>query len=466
LLTDAGCHRPPTRQRLAAVREALAVPFPRPSGARRRLGAFVVAVLVATAAGASSPVGAEPAPTAPGSLGPSITHGYVQHVHRLFLGREASASEAAALAYLVHAAGPTALTERLALSPEWAGVRIDDLYRRILGRAPEPGGQAYWLGQLGHGRTLESIAAAFYGSDEYYGIVGRQDGAFVDSLYARLLERQADPDGGAHWLDQIGLGVSRTQVADAFYGSVESRRQRVDALYTHVLGRLPDPAGRAFWVDRLSGLGDVALASHLAASDELHRRATGTSLPDVGVEGVGAGTPYPLNRSWRPRCPVGPPDLRAVTFPHHRPDGSTARGVLIVHRDVVHDVVVLVRAAYGARFPITQARPIDEFGGDDDASMAADNTSAFNCRVVDGTTTWSQHAYGTAVDLNPVRNPYVRGERVDPPAGGAYVDRSDVRPGMLVEGGAVIGSVDRLGWGWGGRWSSGSDFQHVSRNGR
>lgn len=432
-----------------------------PCRARRALACLTASLLLGAA-----PAAAQSAPTQPGSLGPSDTHTYVQHVHGLFLGRAATGTEAADLAHVVHAAGPAALTSRLALSPEWAGVRIDDLYRRILGRAPETGGQAYWLDQLARGRTLESVAAGFYGSDEYFVRLGRGNGAFVDSLYQRLLERHADPSGRSQWLDQLQRGVSRTQVAEAFYGSVESRGQRVDALYAEVLGRAPEDAGRAYWVDRLAVLGDVALASHLAASDELHRRATGASQPDVRVEPVGAGTAFPLAQSWRPGCPVGPADLRAVTFPHHRPDGTTSRGVLIVHRDVVHDVVTLVRTAWGSRFPITQARPVDDFGGDDGASMAADNSSAFNCRTVAGTTTFSQHAYGRAIDLNPVRNPSVRGGRVDPPAGSGYLDRGEVRPGMLVEGGAIVDAVDRVGWGWGGRWSSGSDFQHVSRNGR
>jgi len=406
-------------------------------------------------------------PTLPGSVGPAPTHAYVGHVHQLFLGRDASAAEVGELADVVHTAGATALTSRLALSPEWAGVRVDDLYRTILGREPESGGQGYWLAQLAGGRSLESVAASFYGSDEYLGRVSGDLGAFVDSLYQRLLERSSDPDGRAHWLDRLAADTSRTQVAVSFYGSVESRRQRVDALYHEFLDRDPDAAGRSFWVDRLPVLGDVALASQLAASDELHRRVTdGVPLPDVAVGPVGPGTAHPLDRSWRPGCPVAPADLRAVTFPHFRPDGTRARGVLIVHRDVVADVVVAVRTAHGSRFPLTQARPVDDFGGDDDASMEADNSSAFNCRTVAGTTTWSQHAYGRAVDLNPVANPFVRGDQVDPPAGTSYLDRDDVRPGMLVEGGSLIVAFDRLGWGWGGRWSSGADHQHLSRNGR
>jgi len=408
-----------------------------------------------------------PAPTYPGSLGPAPTHQYVDDVHRLFLGRSPTAAEAAEVVHLVHAAGPGALTTRLALSAEWAGVRIDELYRRIFGRAPEPGGQAYWLGQLAGGRTLESVAAAFYGSEEYYGLVGRGTDAYVDSLYRRLLAREPDADGRASWIGRLQRGATRTEVAVAFYGSVESRRQRVDRLYREVLDRPPDAAGLDFWVQRLPTLGDVALASSLAASDERHRRATGgIPFADVTVEAVGPGTAVPLAASWRPGCPVGPGDLRAVRFPHFRPDGGRTRGVLVVHRDVVADVTALVRAAHGTRFPITQARPVDDFGGDDDASMAADNTSAFNCRTVAGTTTWSQHAYGRAVDVNPLRNPYVRGDRVDPPGGRAWTDRSDVRPGMLVEGSAVVVTADRLRWGWGGRWSSGADHQHLSRDGR
>lgn len=442
------------------------MPFPRPrSRARRRLGAFVVAVL-AGCAWSIAPAGAQEVPTQPGSLGPAPTHAFVQQVHQLFLGRAATAAEAAELAHLMHVGGPAALTGRLALSSEWAGVRVEGLYRTILGRSPDAGGRAYWLDQLRRGRTLESVATGFYGSDEYFAAVGGSNDAFVDSLYRRLLQREPDAGGRQHWLGHMWFGMGRASVADSFYASLESRRQRVDALYAEVLGRAPDPGGRAFWVERLPALGDVALASHLAASDELHGRATGVRMPDVRVESVGPGTAYPLAASWRPGCPVGPGDLRAVTFPHFRPDGSIGRGVLVVHRDAVHDVAALVRTAYGSRFPITQARPVDDFGGDDDASMAADNSSAFNCRAVAGTTTWSQHSYGRAVDLNPVRNPYVRGGRIDPPSGGAYADRSDVRPGMLVEGSAVVEAVDRIGWGWGGRWTSGADHQHVSRNGR
>jgi len=108
---------------------------------------------------------------------------------------------------------------------------------------------------------------------------------------------------------------------------------------------------------------------------------------------------------------------------------------------------------------------VDRFDADDRESMRHDNTSAFNCRYVAGTTTWSQHAFGRAIDINPVENPYVDGSHVSPPRGRRYLDRSDVRPGMIVRGDVVLRVFRRIGWGWGGDWSFVKDYQHFSANG-
>ena len=87
-----------------------------------------------------------------------------------------------------------------------------------------------------------------------------------------------------------------------------------------------------------------------------------------------------------------------------------------------------MRVLYRRKYPIRRMRLIDAYGSDDRRSMAADNTSAFNCRFVAGTTRWSMHAYGTAIDLNPIENPYVAGSHVSPPAGRPYADRSSRGP--------------------------------------
>ena len=109
---------------------------------------------------------------------------------------------------------------------------------------------------------------------------------------------------------------------------------------------------------------------------------------------------------------------------------------------------------------------VDRYGASDDRSMAADNTSAFNCRRVEGSTAWSEHSYGRAIDVNPLENPYISRRGVLPPAGRAFLDRSLRRRGMIHAGDAVVRAFASVGWGWGGAWTSPRDYQHFSATGR
>ncbi len=170
--------------------------------------------------------------------------------------------------------------------------------------------------------------------------------------------------------------------------------------------------------------------------------------------------------SWRPGCPVPLRDLRVLTISHWSFDGRTRTGRLIVHADLARDVLGVFRKLYAARFPIRRMVPVDAYGGSDFRSIEADNTSAFNCRFVEGTRRWSEHAYGRALDVNPIENPYVSGGRTSHRASVPYVDRSRRRPGMAWEGGVLVRAFDAIGWGWGGRWSVVQDYQHFSASGR
>jgi hypothetical protein len=147
-------------------------------------------------------------------------------------------------------------------------------------------------------------------------------------------------------------------------------------------------------------------------------------------------------------------------------DGRAHTGSLVVNRRVTADIVVVFRRLYEARFPIRRLRPVSVYRGSDDASMAADNTSGFNCRFVAGSRRWSMHAYGLAIDVNPVENPYVSGSRVSPPAGRRYLERGTARPGMAIDGGVLVRAFESRGWKWGGRWAGTPDYQHFSTNGR
>ena len=128
-------------------------------------------------------------------------------------------------------------------------------------------------------------------------------------------------------------------------------------------------------------------------------------------------TPAQLPHSWRAGCPVAPAQLRRVRLTYWGFDGQAHSGSLVVHADVAQEIVKVFRRLYDARFPIRRMRPVDAYGADDHRSMAADNTSAFNCRVVAGHATWSAHAYGRAIDVNPVENPYLSGEPRAAPVG-------------------------------------------------
>ena len=175
-----------------------------------------------------------------------------------------------------------------------------------------------------------------------------------------------------------------------------------------------------------------------------------------------------IRHSYRAGCPVGPADLRAVRLTYRGFDGSARTGTLVVNRRVTGDVTRVFQRLYADGFPIRRMRPVSAYRGSDDASMAADNTSAFNCRRAVGSATgsWSMHAYGLAVDVNPRENPYVLGGRVLPPAGRRYLDRTTVRPGMAVAGGALVEAFASAGWSWGGAWSGSPDYQHFSTSGR
>jgi poly-gamma-glutamate synthesis protein (capsule biosynthesis protein) len=175
--------------------------------------------------------------------------------------------------------------------------------------------------------------------------------------------------------------------------------------------------------------------------------------------------------SHRPGCPVPLERLRLLTVSHVRFDGLPAVGELVVHEDHARALVRVFRELYDAGWPIRRMRLVDEYQGDDALSMADDNTSAYNCRRVAGTDRWSDHAYGLAVDLNPVENPYVTGASFVPAEGARFarIDRSaraDVPRGVIRDDDVVVRAFARIGWEWGGHWSSSKDYQHFSATGR
>ena len=215
----------------------------------------------------------------------------------------------------------------------------------------------------------------------------------------------------------------------------------------------------------------AALAGALAASAG-ERSATG---PERGAAFQGSSERIEgkwkrkiEGSSWRPGCPTPLRKLRLLTVSHWDFQGDVDRGRLVVHRGHDREILSVMGALFRKRFPIRRMHLIDRYGADDRRSMRHDNTSGFNCRFVAGTSRWSMHASGKAIDVNPVENPYVTASGyVSPPEGAPYADRSRDAKGMIHRGDGPVRAFRRqAGWKWGGAWDWPRDYQHFSSNGR
>jgi hypothetical protein len=222
----------------------------------------------------------------------------------------------------------------------------------------------------------------------------------------------------------------------------------------------------------MKALGFLALVIVLAAPSSA--AAIVAPAPSSGLPPVFHGTVSRIDKntrarmvgsSWHRGCPVGMGDLRLLRLDHWGFEGLVKQGRLIVHERASRKIRGVFRRLFERHFPIRRMRLIDAYGGSDDRSLKHNNTSAFNCRFVAGTTRWSMHAFGLAVDVNPVQNPYVAGSHVSPPAGAKYLDRSRRAKGMIHGGDKVVRAFARAGWEWGGYWTYPKDYQHFSATG-
>ena len=175
---------------------------------------------------------------------------------------------------------------------------------------------------------------------------------------------------------------------------------------------------------------------------------------------------------WRSGCPVGLSGLRLLTVTHRGFDGRAHTGQLVVNRRAARPLAGVFRRLHQLRFPIRHMRFDDFYGPRRGRPTDGDVTASFECRQAvpspctggKGTGTWSMHAYGLAVDLNPRENPYVGcGQSRDPDAR-SYRDRSDHRPGMI--GSRTVRAFEAIGWSWAGAWAGDTkDYMHFSSNG-
>jgi hypothetical protein len=189
---------------------------------------------------------------------------------------------------------------------------------------------------------------------------------------------------------------------------------------------------------------------------------TTSSTPARMPATVDRVTAAELGATWRPGCPVGPEQLRRVEVDHLGFDGQTHRGALVVHESLVAQVIAIFDQLYRIRYPIERMRTVDHYPrAEDELSMEDNNTSAFNCRGIPGSANWSLHAYGRAIDLNPLLNPYLDGADLEPANAARYLDRTRTDPGLLHQDDPAVRAFTDRGWQWGGAWRSPIDYQHF-----
>jgi cell wall-associated NlpC family hydrolase len=177
--------------------------------------------------------------------------------------------------------------------------------------------------------------------------------------------------------------------------------------------------------------------------------------------------PLMQQHTWHEGCPVAIDELSYVKVSHWGFDNKVHEGALIVNNKVAQEVISIFHELYAARFPINKIKPIESYAGNDHDSMIDNNTSAFNCRaMVDFNDQYSIHSYGTAIDINPLVNPYINGSKIDPKEGAEYQDRQAYHKGKITNYSPAYRVFTKYGWTWGGDWPDRNkikDYQHFEK---
>ncbi|MFT9848374.1 M15 family metallopeptidase [Aneurinibacillus sp. REN35] len=191
---------------------------------------------------------------------------------------------------------------------------------------------------------------------------------------------------------------------------------------------------------------------------------TSSAVPNIGYSSIPTTIQrIMMNVSFNKKTPLQMKDLSYVKVRYIGFDNKTHTGELIIHKKLAKDVFDIFEELYSKRYPIEKIQLIDQYKGSDDLSMKANNTSAFNTRVIAGKKSLSNHSYGIAIDINPLQNPHVSRNKVSPTSAKAYANRTVARKGMIIKGDACYTAFKKRGWSWGGEWKSSKDYQHFEK---
>jgi hypothetical protein len=238
---------------------------------------------------------------------------------------------------------------------------------------------------------------------------------------------------------------------------------------THAPSPAADAAPAAPALPRYDLLEEVELTPEVLRDRRLPTRSL---LPPPAdgrfASSIGPVTPAIRDRmgeSWSSACPIDLTDLRYVTVAFRGFDGFAHTGELVLAAPVAEDVVGVFEKLFDAGFPIEEMRLVTTEDHHAPKTGDGNSTAAYNCRSIRGSSRWSEHALGTAVDINPFHNPMLKRGSLVPEKATSYVDRANVRPGMVVDPGVAVKAFAEIGWKWGGHWNSHKDWMHFSAGG-
>ena len=203
----------------------------------------------------------------------------------------------------------------------------------------------------------------------------------------------------------------------------------------------------------------------------VNRKLPTADLLPPPVAGKYAATVVPVppdvlaRSTWDPKCPVSLAELRYLTMSFWGFDGRPHTGEMIVNARFADKVTTVFHALWDTKFPLESMRVTSRAELDAPPTGDGNTTAAFVCRPIVGQTSWSAHAYGLAIDVNPFCNPYTKGDLVLPELASSYVDRKSRRPGMVFPGDVTVKAFAAIGWSWGGDWTSPRDLQHFTATG-
>lgn len=309
----------------------------------------------------------------------------------------------------------------------------------------------------------------------------------VESQVSNFVVKNIDPDVTSVPMDEKDPEEQKEQKEDLSILSSEKQDKINDYASTNIVGDVSQQATENIkdlingFLDKVGSIRKLEKNQKVVESivDSLSEKAAGFRVENSNINAATLAACFYQedispeiylrmeNKSYSEACTIGIDNLQYVRVLHFGYDGGIYIGELVVNKLIAKDIIAIFKELFDEGYPIEKMVLVDEYDADDNLSTQDNNTSCFNYRVIDGTTTLSKHAYGLAIDINPKYNPHIgitNGIEVATPAGSEdYVDRSLDNPYYIQKDDVCYKAFTKRGFTWGGEWEDSKDYHHFQK---